>query len=122
MSLLSDAMEPFVMMDKTSTSDGYGGISVKWKNGAEFEAAIDLPDSELAVIADKITERINCNVTTRRAVSLSMNDYIKRIRDGKFFHILQSGEDRGAPKMSGIDARPHKAEVIETLPDGRSNG
>lgn len=122
MSLLMDAMEPFVMMDKTSSPDGYGGIAVKWNEGAEFDAAIDLPDSELAVIADKLTERINCNVTTGRSVILSMNDYIKRKRDGKYFHILQDGDDRGAPRMSSIDARPHRAEIVASLPDGRSNG
>ena len=122
MSLLQDAMESFVMMDKTSAPDGYGGMTWRWSEGAEFEAAIDLPDSDLSVIADKLTERRNCTVTTRRSVTLTMNDYIKRVRDGMFFHILQDGNDRSAPRMSSIDARPHKAEIVDSLPDGRSNG
>ena len=39
MSLLDAAMEPFVMMDKTTVPDGYGGYYSTWKDGAEFQAA-----------------------------------------------------------------------------------
>ena len=118
MSLLTEAFETFIMMDRTSAPDGYGGLAQSWKDGAEFQAAIDLPDSSVQDIADKLTERINCNVITGRSVSLSVNDYIKRKRDNRLFHILQSGEDRGAPAMSTIDARSHKAEIVTALPTG----
>ena len=118
MSLLTDSMESFCMMDRTSAPDGYGGLIQSWVDGAEFLAAIDLPDSSVADIADKLTERINCNVITGRAISLSVNDYVKRKRDGRLFHILQSGDDRGAPPISSIDARSHKAEIVNALPTG----
>ena len=39
MSLLDDALETCVIMDKTTQPDGYGGYIPTYKEGAEFKAA-----------------------------------------------------------------------------------
>ena len=125
MSLLSESMEDFTIMDKISSNDGYGGYKYQWSVGATIKAAIDVPDSALAEIADKITEKKNCHVFTDRTVVLQVNDYVMRKSDGLYFHIVEDSRDNKTPKSAGLSIRSHKAEIIQTLPDfvgGVTNG
>lgn len=40
MSLLSDAMESCVMLNKITADDRYGGETTRWVEGSHFDAAI----------------------------------------------------------------------------------
>lgn len=122
MSLLEESMKPFVIMDKTTKEDGYGGYDIVWTEGATIQAAIDVPDSALALIADKTTERKNCHVITSRTVHLQVNDVICRQQDGLFFRIQEDGADNATPSSAGLDMRSCRAEILRHLPDGGSNG
>lgn len=117
MSLLSNAYEPFYFIEKKFTPDGRGGLIPTWTQGAEFLATANFPNSTLADIADKMTERINCTITTSKAIELDAMDVIQRKEDGVIFRILSSGKENKTPKGAGLDMRQSKAEVW-TLPDG----
>ena len=117
MSLLTDSMEIYTVLNKTTKNDGYGGIEITWSDGAEISAAIDVPDSSLSSIADKITERRNCRVITSRAVTLQLNDVIKRKSDGMYIRILEDSRDNKTPRMAALDMRVYKAEIMQALPD-----
>ena len=45
MSLLTGAMEAFVIMDKRTENDGYGSVITKYEEGAKIEAAVIRDDS-----------------------------------------------------------------------------
>lgn len=125
MSLLTETMEEYLIMNKISVDDGYGGYEYQWSEGATIKAAIDVPDSELAEIANKLTEKKNCHVVTERMVALQVNDYLQRKSDGLYFHILEDSRDNKTPQSAGISIRSHKAEILKTLPDfkgGAANG
>lgn len=116
MSLLSAAYEPFVFVNKTMQPDGEGGFIAVWTDGEEeFQATADFANSSLAKIADKLTEKINCTVTTSKAITLEPMDVIKRVSDGTYFRILSDGKNAKTPESASLDMRQSKAEVW-TLP------
>lgn len=110
MSLLSDAMEPFVMMDKTSVDDGYGGIARAWTEGAEFFAAAVKDNSMQARIAGVQGVTALYTVTTLRSVHLEYHDVFKRKNDGKIFRATSDGDDKATPNSASLDMRQVTAE------------
>lgn len=110
MSLLSEAYETFLFVEKTREPDGVGGYTTVWKDGAEFEAAIDVPSNTLATIANKLTERRNATLTTSRAVTLDVMDVIKRVEDGQYFRCTSSGKDNSTPESATLDMRQVSVE------------
>lgn len=117
MSLLSEAYETFYFIEKKFVSDGAFGLKPTWTQGAEFMATANFPNSSLSKIADKITEKTNCTITTSKAIELEAMDVIQRKEDGTIFRILSSGKENKTPESAYLDMRQSQAEVW-TLPDG----
>lgn len=112
MSLLSAAYEPFVYINKTFVSDGEGGGDFIWTESEEtFQATADFANSSTATIADALTERVNCTITTPRSITLTFMDVIKRVSDGQYFRILSDGSNAKTPNSAGLDMRQSKAEI-----------
>ena len=110
MSLLDSAFEKFTVVDKTTAPDGYGGIVVVWKDGAEIEAASVLNQSTGAMVAQALTEKSSYTITTRKNVTLMYHDVIRRERDGKIFRITSDGEDNATPPSANLNMRNVTAE------------
>lgn len=117
MSLLSEALEECVILDKTTTNDGYGGVITTWNNGASFDAAIVFDTSIQARVADKDGVKSRYTVTTSKQINLQYNDYFKRTRDNKIFHVTSDGDDRFTPASASLDMRQVEAEEISKLPE-----
>ena len=113
MSLLTDAYEPFAYIEKRFVSDGEGGGFFTWVEGAEFLATANFPNSSLAKIADTISERQNCVITTPKSVTLDYMDVIKRKKDGIYFRVLSNGRDNKTPESATLDMRQSNAEVFK---------
>lgn len=116
MSLLSEAYEPFIHIVKSFVPDRQGGMIPSWTEGAEFMATADFVNSSTATIADAMTERINCTITTSRAITLDFMDIVKRVSDGVYFRVLSNGANKKTPDSAGLDMRQSAAEVLRTLP------
>lgn len=117
MSLLESAYEPFVFVSKSFVPDGEGGMIPTWVDGTDtFPASADFATSSLAKIADKLTEKINCTITTPKSITLDYMDVIKRVKDGVYFRILSNGANTKTPESAALDMRQSKAEVW-TPPD-----
>lgn len=110
MSLLSEAMEKCIMLDKTTTSDGYGGYIIDWKEGAEFQAAIVLDSSMQARIAEQQGVTALYTITTKKNINLQYHDVFKRVEDGKIFRVTSDGDDKHTPKSASLDMRQVSAE------------
>lgn len=117
MSLLSEAMESCVMVSKTTVSDGYGGESTAWTEGESFDAAIVFDASVQARIAEKDGVTSRYTVTTAKTTVLQYDNYFKRTRDSKYFHVTSDGDDRFTPASAGLDMRQVEAEEITELPE-----
>ncbi len=116
MSLLSAAYEPFYFIEKQFKPDGAGGLIPTWTRGARFDATANFPISSLSDIANKLTEKINCTVTTPKSITLEAMDVIQREEDGLYFRILSSGGMNKTPNSASLDMRQSRAEVW-TPPD-----
>lgn len=111
MSLLTEAYEPFKFVNKTRISDGAGGFITTWTESEEtFDAAIDVPASTLATIANKMTERRNATLTTSKAITLDVMDVIRRVEDGQYFRVTSSGKDNKTPASATLDMRQSTVE------------
>lgn len=110
MSLLSDAMETCVLMDKRTEADGYGGYRTVYTAGAPFKAAIVFDTSIEARVADKQGVTSLYTVTTSRTLTLEYHDVFKRIRDGKTFRVTSDGDDKYTPVSASLDMRQVTAE------------
>lgn len=110
MSLLDDAMETCVIMDKTTQPDGYGGYISTYREGAQFNAAIVFDTSIEARVADKQGVTSLYTVTTSKALTLEYHDVFKRLRDSKVFRVTSDGDDKFTPASATLDMRQVTAE------------
>lgn len=118
MSLLSEAMEPCVMLDKRKTDDGYGGYSTVWTEGVVFDAAIVFDTSIQARQAQASGVTSLYTVTTKKTMHLEFHDVFRRKGDGKIFRVTSDGDDKYTPNSASLDMRQVTCEEF-TLP---SNG
>lgn len=116
MSLLEEQMEPCIFLSKQKVDDGWGGYKNEWTEGANFDAAITFDMSIQARVGDKQGVTSRYTVTTERVMVLQFNDYFKRVRDGKLFHVTSDGDDRFTPQSATLDMRQVEAEEITSLP------
>ncbi len=110
MSLLSDAMETCVFLNKQVTPDGYGGYITTWADGASFKAAIVFDTSIEARTAEAQGVTSRYTVTTSRALTLEYHDVFRRTRDGKIFRVTSDGDDKFTPASTALDMRQVTAE------------
>ena len=110
MSLLEDAFESCVMLDKTTGPDGYGGYISTYKEGASFKAAIVFDTSMQARTAEKQGVTSLYTVTTSRALTLEYHDIFMRLRDQKVFRVTSDGDDKFTPASTALDMRQVTAE------------
>ena len=111
MSLLYDAFEDCILMNKTRQSDGQGGFTTVWSEGAHFQAAIPKPDSNVqTLIAQKAGATSFYTITTKRSVVLEYHDVVKRVRDNKTFRVTSDGDDTVTPDAATFQIRQVRAE------------
>lgn len=110
MSLLSEAMEECVMLDRITIDDGMGGYTRTWTDGAHFYAAIVFNSSMEARRAEKEGVTSLYTVTIPRANMLEYHDVFRRQKDGKIFRVTSDGDDSFTPASAGLDMRQVTAE------------
>lgn len=97
MSLLTQAMENVVLMEKQRTSDGEGGFISAWMDGAQFRAAITFNTSMEARTAEKQGVTSRYTITAPKNAKLEYHDVLRRLRDGKVFRVTSDGDDVQTP-------------------------
>ena len=110
MSLLSEALEECVILDKKIVDDGYGGYVTQYIEGITFRAACVLDNSMQARIAQQQGVTGLYTITTCKALNLQFHDVFKRVRDGKIFRVTSDGDDKKTPASATLDMRQTSAE------------
>lgn len=110
MSLINEALEKCVMLDKKTVPDGYGGYMTEWNDGVEFNAAIVLDTSMEARVGEKAGVTSLYTITTNKNLNLQYHDILRRVRDGKIFRVTSDGDDKYTPDSSTLDMRQVTAE------------
>jgi head-tail adaptor len=116
MSLLQEAMESCILLNKQTTLDDYGGFVNTWVDGASFDAAITFDTSIEARAAQAQGVHSLYTVTTPRNVVLQYHDIFRRARDNKLFRVTSDGDDKYTPQSTALDMRQVTAEEISVLP------
>lgn len=119
MSLLSEAMENCIMLDRRTIADGYGGYITSWVEGAEFQAAIVLDTSMQARTAEKQGVTALYTITTNKTMNLQYHDVFERLSDSKIFRVTSDGDDKKTPNSASINMRQVSAEEW-ALNDGQN--
>lgn len=101
--------DKFVIMDKTTMPDGYGGVITKWVEGSPIEATVEETQTTGAEIARGLTEKKTFTLFTKSTVFLQRGDAIKRLSDGQSFIITSDAENR-TPNSSNLNMRRCEAE------------
>ena len=102
MSLLTQAMEDVVMLEKKRAPDGEGGFTTEWADGVQFKAAISFDSSMEARTAEKAGVTSLYTVTVPTNAKLEYHDCIKRLRDGKVLRITSDGDDKITPPSASF--------------------
>ena len=110
MSLLDEAFENCIMMNKSTTEDGYGGMNTTWSDGAMFQCAIVFDTSMQARTAEQAGVTSLYTITTRKNIMLEYHDVFKRVRDGKIFRVTSDGDDKYTPESATLNMRQVTAE------------
>ena len=121
MSLLSEAMDNCIMIDKRTVPDGYGGYKHEWTYGVEFQAAVVSDTSIEARRAEAEGVSSLYTITTGRELTLEYHDVFQRISDNKIFRVTSDGDDKYTPRSAGLDMRQVTAEEW-SLPNGQISG
>lgn len=105
------------LLDRTSRSDGRGGIVYVYTPGAEFEAAIFMENSLETEQAEKQGVTGLYQVTVKKPMRLEYHTVFKRLSDGKTFRIT-SKDASTPPNSSTLNMRVVRAEEYEIKSDG----
>lgn len=110
MSLLDDAFENFIVLDKVTSSDGYGGINTTWTNGATIQGAIVYDNSTEMKIAEAMGSTSAYTLTVRKGIEFDYHDVLRRQKDGKVFRITSNSDELKTPKGAGLNMLQYSAE------------
>ena len=113
MSLLDEAMENFIIVNKTVVPDGYGGTVTRWTDGATIKGAIVFNSSTEAQIAQAMGVTGVYTLTVRKNVLLDYHDVLKRASDGKIFRLTSDSDDMKTPASAGLNMRNYTVEEFE---------
>lgn len=110
MSLLTQAMEDVVMLEKKRVPDGEGGFTVEWVPGVSFKSAITFDSSMEARTAEKQGVTSLYTVTVPVNAKLEYHDVFRRVRDGKVFRVTSDGDDKITPASASFQFAQVTAE------------
>lgn len=113
MAIYEDSFEKCRFLNKSYVSDGEGGYETTWTEGAEFNAAFPMPDTEERKIAAMLGQAVSYNVFVGREVTVDYHDVFRRVADGQVFRVTADGHDNQTPRSAGLNLRMFTAEKWE---------
>lgn len=116
MNMLINSFEDCTMLDRTTVPDGYGGFVSEWKDGAPFQAAINLDDSTAARVAAAQGVTGRYTVITKATVALKELDVFRQESTGMILRVTDKGKD--TPTGASTALRKVKAEEWRLADDG----
>lgn len=113
MSLLLDTAENFIILDKTTTANSFGGYDAVYVDGATIQASIYVMSAQEILAAQASQSQARYTILTSKAVNLQYHDVLRRESDGKIFRITTDGDDDKTPESAGLNLRKVDAEEWE---------
>lgn len=111
MSLIDDFKTTCTLLEKTRVSDGEGGWTKAWVDGATFQAAIVLDSTINARVAEHDGMTGVYTVTTDPSASLEFHDAFRRDSDGQTFRVTKVNDS--TPDVATFSFNQYQAEQWE---------
>lgn len=116
MSLIDVEMEDFIIMDKSTINDGYGGTKDSYAEGVTIQGAMPYDGSMQAKIAQANGVTSVYTLTVKRNVYLDYHTVLKRKKNGLYFRTTDNADDKETPSTSSLDIRQYSTEAYK-LPE-----
>ena len=113
MSLLDSYSEEYIVVDKTTVNDGYGGYTVVWKDGATIKGALAIASESEVTVAGAMGERVTHTMLIDKSIILEYHSVLRRKRDGKTFRVTSRGAENHTPDSSTLNKRKISCEEWE---------
>ena len=110
MSLLEEAYEDFIIMNKTVVDDGYGGTANEWTDGITIQGVIVYNSGVQTKIAQAMGVTSNYTLTVKKNVLLDYHTVLKRKSDNRIFRLISNSDDKKTPQSAGLNMRQYEAE------------
>lgn len=102
-----------VMQERRTASDGEGGFTTSWEDGAPFMAAIVRNTTAEVRIAEQQGFTNAYTVTVSKNVPLEFHDVFKRVSDGQVFRVTSNADDVQTPDVASFSFWQVNAEEWE---------
>lgn len=116
MSLLEEAFEDFVIVNKSMVDDGYGGVVTEWTEGATIRGAMVYNNSNEQRIAQALGSTADYTFTVKKDLLFDYHDVLKRVSDGQLFRLTNNADDFHTPASASLNMRQYNAEQLTALP------
>jgi len=110
MSLLENAYEDFIVINKSVIDDGYGGTTTEWTEGATISGVMVYDSGSQAKIAEAMGVKSLYTLTVKKNVILDYHTVLKRKSDDKLFRLTSDSDDKKTPNDAGLNMRQYSAE------------
>ena len=110
MSLLENAFEDFTIINKSIVSDGLGGVTTTWTDGATIGGAIVFDSSAQMRAAQAAGATSAFTFTVRKNIELDFHKVLRRESDKKIFRLTSNSDDKKTPSGAGLNMRQYTAE------------
>lgn len=105
MSLLEQAYEEYVLLNKVRADDGLGGYTTTYEDGVTIQGAMVFDSSMQARTAQKQGVSSVYTLTTKKNITLEYHDVLRRTRDNKIFRVTSDGDDKFTPESATLNMR-----------------
>jgi hypothetical protein len=118
LSLLDDFSHSCCIMNKATKSDGEGGYTVEWSDGAEFANYVALDSSLEARQAEAQGVTSVYTGIVRKDVPIEYGSVYKDVSTGAYFRVTSRPEEKQAPASASPMLQNLKSFTAERLREG----
>ena len=113
MSLLDEYCEEYVVLNKLTVNDGYGGYKTVWQEGASFKGALAVASDNEVTVAQAMGEKVSHTMLIDKELVLDYHTVVKRVCDDKIFRVTSTGAEMYTPASSSLNKRKISCEEWE---------
>ena len=111
--MIQDFEKTFYRMTKTRVSDGQGGWTQTWVQGAAIKVALYAQQSVEALKAAAQGVKSLYTLNFDKSITLAYDEYLKRASDNAIFRITSDPSDNESPTVTTLNRRTATAERTE---------
>ena len=113
MSLLTESMESFTIINKLAVPDGLGSVTTTYVDGAEIKGAMPYDNSTQVKVAQAMGVKAVYTLTVRKKDALDYLTILRRERDKKYFRLTSGTDDKQTPASASLDMRQYSVEEFD---------